>query len=197
MTKLNLFEGFGLELEYMLVDAETLDVRPVADRLLSTLAGRPTSDVECGDVTWSNELTAHVIELKVTRPVSGLGGLAESFASAVTDLQPALAEMNLRLLPSGMHPWMDPSRETQLWPLEGAEIYQAFDRIFGCRAHGWANVQSTHLNLPFADEDQFATTRCGTIGLALAARLGGQFTGGARDADRPNGQSAAALRSSL
>ncbi len=156
MTKLNLFEGFGLELEYMLVDAETLDVRPVADRLLSTLAGRPTSDVECGDVTWSNELTAHVIELKVTRPVSGLGGLAETFASAVTDLQPALAEMNLRLLPSGMHPWMDPSRETQLWPLEGAEIYQAFDRIFGCRAHGWANVQSTHLNLPFADEDQFA-----------------------------------------
>ncbi len=31
---LHLFGGFGIELEYMIVDRETLSVLPVADRLL-------------------------------------------------------------------------------------------------------------------------------------------------------------------
>jgi hypothetical protein len=59
-------------------------------------------------------------------------------------------------MPAGMHPWMDPESETRLWPHEYGEVYRAFDRIFGCRGHGWANLQSTHLNLPFADDDEFA-----------------------------------------
>jgi glutamate---cysteine ligase / carboxylate-amine ligase len=56
----------------------------------------------------------------------------------------------------GMHPWMDPVRETQLWPHAQSEIYRAYDRIFGARSHGWANVQSTHINLPFAGDQEFA-----------------------------------------
>ena len=32
---LRLFEAVGVELEYMIVDAETLDVRPEADRLFA------------------------------------------------------------------------------------------------------------------------------------------------------------------
>jgi gamma-glutamyl:cysteine ligase YbdK (ATP-grasp superfamily) len=51
---------------------------------------------------------------------------------------------------------MDPRRETELWPHEGNEIYRAYDRILDCRRHGWANVQATHLNLPFAGEDELA-----------------------------------------
>ena len=51
---------------------------------------------------------------------------------------------------------MDPERETRLWPHDYGEVYQAFDRIFGCRGHGWANLQSAHLNLPFADDEEFA-----------------------------------------
>jgi gamma-glutamyl:cysteine ligase YbdK (ATP-grasp superfamily) len=42
-----------------------------------------------------------------------------------------------------------------LWPYEHQQIYQAFDRLFHCRGHGWANLQSVHLNLPFADDRQF------------------------------------------
>ena len=52
-------------------------------------------------------------------------------------------------------PWMDPERELRLWPHEHSDIYRAFDRIFGCRGHGWANLQSTHLNLPFRGDDEF------------------------------------------
>jgi hypothetical protein len=55
-----------------------------------------------------------------------------------------------------MHPWMRPSRETRLWPHESGPIYAEYDRLFDCRRHGWANLQSVHLNLPFADEAEFA-----------------------------------------
>jgi len=51
---------------------------------------------------------------------------------------------------------MDPAAELVLWPHDHAEVYAAFDRIFGCREHGWANVQSMHLNLPFEGDAEFA-----------------------------------------
>jgi gamma-glutamyl:cysteine ligase YbdK (ATP-grasp superfamily) len=54
-----------------------------------------------------------------------------------------------------MHPWMDPKREFRIWPFGDRGIYEAFDRIFDCRGHGWANLQSAHLNLPFANDDEF------------------------------------------
>jgi gamma-glutamyl:cysteine ligase YbdK (ATP-grasp superfamily) len=50
---------------------------------------------------------------------------------------------------------MDPAREFQIWPRGGRQIYETFDRIFDCRGHGWANLQSTHLNLPFANDHEF------------------------------------------
>ena len=54
-----------------------------------------------------------------------------------------------------MHPWMDSTREFEMWPHGDREIYAAFHRIFDCRGHGWANLQSTHLNLPFANDQEF------------------------------------------
>lgn len=156
MESYHLFEVYGVELEYMLVDAETLEVRPIADQLLARLAGEITSDVERGAVTWSNELAAHVVELKTTEPVRSLHDLPQVFSAAIEELRLPLSELGLSLLPSAMHPWMDPRRETSLWPHENANIYQTFHRIFDCHRHGWANVQSVHLNLPFADDQEFA-----------------------------------------
>src|SRR3954462_5006799 len=51
---------------------------------------------------------------------------------------------------------MNPDVETRLWPHDNAEIYSAYDQIFGCRSHGWANLQSMHVNLPFANDTEFA-----------------------------------------
>ncbi len=164
INRLQLFAAYGIELEYMLVDRKTLNVRPVADQVLATAAGQPTSDFESGSITWSNELALHVIELKGTQPASDLISLGGSLQQAIQQIQPALAAHNVVLLPTGMHPWMDPTTQTQLWPHESAEIYQAYHRVFNCFAHGWANVQSVHLNLPFADDLQFAR-------LHAAARL--------------------------
>jgi hypothetical protein len=50
---------------------------------------------------------------------------------------------------------MDPLEETELWPHDSNEIYQAFHRIFGCQGHGWSNLQSVHLNLPFSGDEEF------------------------------------------
>ncbi|KAA1259196.1 Carboxylate-amine ligase YbdK [Rubripirellula obstinata] len=154
---LKLFDAFGIEMEYMLVDRNTLDVRPVADTLLAILAGGKTvSDYESGPITWSNELALHVIELKTTLPATKIRSLPSQFETAIRDLRPALDRLNVRLLPTAMHPWMNPAIETILWPHENHEIYQAYDRIFDCKSHGWSNVQSVHLNLPFDGDDEFA-----------------------------------------
>jgi carboxylate-amine ligase len=45
-----LFERFGVELEYMIVDARSLSVRPCADRLIELACGDPGGDVERGPI---------------------------------------------------------------------------------------------------------------------------------------------------
>lgn len=152
---LGLFEGYGVEIEYMIVDARSLDVRPVADRLIERAAGRPESQVEWGDLAWSNELTLHVIELKTDGPAGSLDGLAALFQDHVERIDALLQEEGARLMPGGMHPWMDPVHETRLWPHEYNDVYRTFDRVFGCAGHGWSNLQSTHLNLPFDGDEEF------------------------------------------
>jgi gamma-glutamyl:cysteine ligase YbdK (ATP-grasp superfamily) len=152
---LNLFEAFGVELEYMIVDASTLHARPLADRVLGQVAGRYVSEREWGRIAWSNELALHVIELKTQGPASSLSPLPGLFQEHVRRVNARLQPAGARLMPTAMHPWMDPRRELRLWPHDDHRIYETYDRIFDCRRHGWANLQSVHLNLPFADDGQF------------------------------------------
>ena len=153
---LGLFAGYGIEIEHVIVDAETLDVRPIADTVLAEAAGELVEEIERGAVAWSNELALHVLEMKTNGPAPELAGLPAVFSDSVRQLNAILSAHGARLLPTGMHPWMDPARELRLWPHGYNEVYAAFDRIFGCRGHGFANLQSVHLNLPFAGDDEFA-----------------------------------------
>jgi gamma-glutamyl:cysteine ligase YbdK (ATP-grasp superfamily) len=152
----SLFTIYGVELEYMLVDARTLDIRPISDQLFHEVTGEFQGDFENGPASWSNELVSHLVEIKTTEPAPSLTPLAGLFQSQVHQINDHLAQLGARLMPSAMHPWMDPTRETQLWQHEYHEVYETYDRIFNCRSHGWANLQSVHLNLPFADDDEFA-----------------------------------------
>ena len=155
MSSLRLFDGFGVELEYMVVDGETLSVLPVVDRILESVAGTIVSEVEMGPLAWSNELVLHVVELKTNGPASSLRGLDTLFQTDVGRINRILEGMGGILLPTAMHPWMDPRTETTLWPHEYSPVYESYDRIFGCQGHGWSNLQSTHLNLPFGDDQEF------------------------------------------
>jgi hypothetical protein len=151
---LGLFDAYGVELEYMIVSEESLDVAPAADRLLEAVAGELTDEFENGDIAWNNELALHVIELKCNGPRPSLAGLADAFQRNVALAREALERDGMTLMPTAMHPWMDPAR-VELWPHGSREIYEAFDRVFSCKGHGWANLQSAHLNLPFDGDDEF------------------------------------------
>ena len=155
MSGLRLFQGFGVELEYMVVDAGSLAVLPVVDRILEAAAGSIVSEVEMGPLAWSNELVLHVVELKTNGPAPALEGLDAVFQEHVGRINRILEGMGGKLLPTAMHPWMDPRAETVLWPHEYSPVYESYNRIFGCQGHGWSNVQSTHLNLPFGDDQEF------------------------------------------
>jgi gamma-glutamyl:cysteine ligase YbdK (ATP-grasp superfamily) len=152
---LHLFEATGVELEYMIVDARTLAVRPIADRLLAAAGSEDGSDVERGGAAWSNELALHLVEVKTNGPVARLAGLGVLMQEQVREIDALLGSLDARLMPSGMHPFMDPHAELRLWPHENDVVYRTFDRIFDCRGHGWANLQSVHVNLPFAGDDEF------------------------------------------
>ena len=152
---LELLAGYGVELEYMIVDAETLDVGPIADSLLTEAGLREEMEVARGDLCWSGELALHVLELKTNGPVSRLTSLPSVFDEHVGAINRRLSRRGARLLPGAMHPWMDPTRELTLWPHELTEVFAALDRIFDCRGHGWANLQSAHLNLSFSGAEQF------------------------------------------
>ncbi|MBI4006217.1 MAG: glutamate--cysteine ligase [Gammaproteobacteria bacterium] len=153
---LPLFAGYGIELEYMTVQREDLSVMPVVDQLMKEVAGEYVSDIEDGPIAWSNELVLHVLELKTNGPVSSLMQLPDLFLTEIHHINSILETMNGRLMPTSMHPWMDPSLETRLWVHDTSEIYDAFHRIFNCQGHGWSNLQSMHINLPFADDREFA-----------------------------------------
>ncbi len=139
----------------MIVDRNTLNVKPITDKLLYEVEGNQVNEVDRGEIAWSNELVLHVVELKTNGPARKLKGLQDQFQQEVRSINNILKSHDACLMPGAMHPWMDPDSEMKLWPHEYNPIYEAYNRIFDCRGHGWANLQSTHINLPFANDDEF------------------------------------------
>ena len=93
----------------MLVDGDGLDVAPSADRLLEAAARRADRRVRQRRIAWNNELALHVIELKCNGPRPSLTGLGNAFAANVALANDTLGRDGLRLLPTAMPPWIDPS----------------------------------------------------------------------------------------
>ena len=183
MRPLHLFEAAGLELEYMVARRDTGAVSPTVDRLMIARTGKPVADCRIGRCEASNELAAHVFELKVPKPIADFDAAEAMFADAVRRANRLLEPEGTQLLSGAMHPTMDPRHESAIWAHEGREIYEKFDRIFDCRGHGWFNLQSCHINLPFRGDAEFAPLHAAIILLlpflpALAA--GSPFIEGRR-----------------
>ncbi len=151
----SIFSVFGIELEYMIVDNTTLAIKPIADVLIEAMSGEVQNEFELDEIAVSNELALHVIELKTNGPTRELTTLADKFYDVIKKVNQALMTHQARLLSSGAHPWLNPQDGIQLWPHGDRKIYQCYDKIFGCAGHGWGNLQSTHLNLPFANDAEF------------------------------------------
>ncbi|WP_299251308.1 glutamate-cysteine ligase family protein [uncultured Lacinutrix sp.] len=151
----HLFDVYGIELEYMLVNTNTFKVAPQVDELLTKKAGKLTADISNGDIAWSNELVAHVIELKTNGPTKSTNDLAKKFHANILEIDALLKPLNLQLLGTASHPLMQPNTDTQLWKHSYSEVYALYNTIFNCKGHGWSNVQSTHINLPFYNDKEF------------------------------------------
>ena len=153
--KYHLFEVYGIELEYMLIHKKTFKVAPDVDKLFTKKNGKLTSDIDNEAISWSNELVAHVVELKTNGPTASLENLSNEFHKNIVEINSLLEKDHLRLLPTAMHPLMNPLTDTQLWKHSYSEVYELYNRIFNCEGHGWSNVQSTHINLPFYHDKEF------------------------------------------
>lgn len=155
MSNFPIFSVLGIEIEYMLVDRDSLNIQPKSDLILKALAGHQVNEVEMGDIAISNELVMHVLEFKNNGPKSPEEPIADHFQKSILEIQPLLLQHNLMLLPTGAHPWMNPHAETVRWPHGNNDIYKQFDSIFDCKGHGWSNLQSMHVNLPYSNEEEF------------------------------------------
>jgi glutamate---cysteine ligase / carboxylate-amine ligase len=146
-------EVAGMEIEYAVVDAE-LNAASLVEDALRVLAGRPASDASVGAAEVSNEIADHVLEIRVAEPVRSLAEAEETLQEGVRRTSEVLRErFGARLLPTGMHPWMDPAR-ARLWTRSNARIYRTYGEVFDVRTHGWMNVHASHLNLPLGREPE-------------------------------------------
>jgi glutamate---cysteine ligase / carboxylate-amine ligase len=133
----------------MLVEGESLAAAPAADQLLEAAAGAN------GDIHWRHALALHVIGFEHASPRRTLAGAADAFAANVRLANDKLGREGLRLMPTAMHPWLDPG-DAQLWPHGTRVVDSTLDKIFSCKRHGWANSQGLDIELPFAGDEEFA-----------------------------------------
>ena len=142
----------GVEIELMIVDPASLYPVPLAKRLLDR------ADPASGGsgVGLSNELVQHVLEIKADPPAESPWKARREILDVWEHLVFLAETEGCRFLGTGMHPWFDPSADTRLWEWEGAEIYRWYHDMFDCYRHGWANLQSVHLNIPFQTDLEFS-----------------------------------------
>jgi gamma-glutamyl:cysteine ligase YbdK (ATP-grasp superfamily) len=141
----------GPEHEFSLVNNE-LKALPIVDQVLKDFHGRVVNSVKLPRFSFSKELQLHVMEVKPNEPFCSPVEFEETMLEAVQTLQSFISrKYGAHLLGTGMHPLLQLD-ETKVWPHRHRQIYEAFGKIFNLRRHGWLNIQSYQLNLPYSDE---------------------------------------------
>lgn len=141
----------GPEHEFSIVD-EKLTPLPIVDRVIKEVHGRIVNCVRLGKIAFGKELQAHVAEFKANKPFDSPEVFEEAMQEAVeTILELLKKHYHARLLGLGMHPSLRPS-EARVWPHRDRQIYEAMSKIFNINQHGWLNIQSFQLNLPYKNE---------------------------------------------
>lgn len=140
----------GTEHEYSINDRNG---RPLAisDRIIKRIAGRVDHEVHFGGILVSKELQKHAIELIPIRPGS-LSFLESNLYQGLCELYRA-TNYDYGFMGLGMHPLLK-LEETTYWDHDEQEYYQAYDRIFNIKQHGWLNIQALQINIPYADNEE-------------------------------------------
>ena len=140
----------GPEHEYSLVD-QNLKPLPISDKIIKGTCGKIINFIEMPKFTFGKEMQLHVMEIKANQPFKTPWELEETMQNAVTTLNQIVVKNGARLLGTGMHPLLK-LQETGIWPHYHKKIYQQYGKIFNLNQHGWLNIQSFHLNLPYQKE---------------------------------------------
>jgi gamma-glutamyl:cysteine ligase YbdK (ATP-grasp superfamily) len=111
--------------------------------------------IEMPDFSFGKELQLHVMEIKANQPFKTPSEFEETMQTAVSTLSGIVQKHGANLLGTGMHPLLRLS-DTGVWPHHHRRIYQEYGKLFNLNRHGWLNIQSFHLNLPY-ETDKDAT----------------------------------------
>ena len=111
--------------------------------------------IEMPDFSFGKELQLHVMEIKANQPFKSPVEFEETMYKAVSTLNGIVAKHGASLLGTGMHPLLQLS-DTGVWPHHHRRIYQEYGKIFDLNRHGWLNIQSFHLNLPYQTDTDAA-----------------------------------------
>ena len=142
----------GPEHEFSLVD-EGLKPLPIADKVIKGYCGKTVNFVEHRDFTFGKELQLHVMELKANEPFNSPPFFEEAMQKGVSELSSFIDKYDASLLGTGMHPLLK-LNETAIWSHRHRKIYEEYAKVFNLKQHGWLNIQSFHLNLPYSNEDE-------------------------------------------
>jgi len=141
----------GPEHEFSIIDEE-LTPLPIVDRIIKDVHGRVVNFMRLGEIAFGKELQAHVAEFKANTPFYSPEVFEQSMQEAVETILDFLEKRyRARLLGSGMHPSLKLSK-AKVWSHRDRQIYEAMNEIFNLNQHGWLNIQSFQLNLPYRNE---------------------------------------------
>jgi gamma-glutamyl:cysteine ligase YbdK (ATP-grasp superfamily) len=108
--------------------------------------------VRLGEIAFGKELQAHVAEFKANTPFDSPEVFEETMQEAVETILGFLEKhYGARLLGLGMHPSLRLG-EAKVWSHRHRQIYEALSKIFNLNQHGWLNIQSFQLNLPYRNQ---------------------------------------------
>jgi gamma-glutamyl:cysteine ligase YbdK (ATP-grasp superfamily) len=140
----------GPEHEYSLVDKDLIPL-PISEKIIKGYCGKIINFIELPSFTFGKEMQLHVMEIKANQPFKTPGEFEETMQTAVSTLSQIVQKQGAMLLGTGMHPLLK-LQDTGIWSHYHQKIYQQYAKIFDLNQHGWLNIQSFHLNLPFQKE---------------------------------------------
>jgi gamma-glutamyl:cysteine ligase YbdK (ATP-grasp superfamily) len=140
-------EVLGPEHELALVNPD-LKPLPISDKIIKAYCGKTINFIELPKFTFGKELQLHVMEIKANQPFKAPSEFEETMQNAVSTLSGIALKHGANLLGTGMHPLLR-LQDTGVWPHYHKKIYQAYGKSFNLNQHGWLNIQSFHLNLPY------------------------------------------------
>jgi carboxylate-amine ligase len=142
---------FGPEHEFSVINEE-LKPLPIVDQIIKDFCGKIVDFVYTPRFTFGKEASLQIMEIKAKTPFKSAEIFEETMQNAVSTLWIFLKERyQARLVGTGMHPLLN-LEDTQIWPHSNQDIIEDLGKIFNLKRHGWLNIQSFQLNLPYSNE---------------------------------------------